>query len=211
MVQLVRPRVPPSTSKQPKTRIEAKDAQGASLGQVELGKKGPDWGSAWTQREGQAEVLLLAEGAVGRLADKAPTAKDWINRQPAKITAAEVASIALSGEIKSSLTRGQAAPDAGAASWSNESNQPVDKAKAEALTTQLSSLYVDDRADAPKSDPVLNINLVSTAQTIATNLHQEDEKSWVLVVNGQGYAISETNAKNLRNKARELVGMGPLD
>jgi hypothetical protein len=194
------------------TDLIAKDASGAVLATVKLGKKGPDWGSAWTQREGQEEVLLIAEGAVGKLADKAPEAKSWIERQPAKVETAKVTGLRLSGELTVTLAKSTpAGVDAGPAGWNSADGKPVETDKAEAILSALNNLYADDVAAQPTGEPTMGIDIALGDAKRTAVLFAAGEKKWTLVVDGQAYAISDYSAKSLRNKGRELLGRPKLD
>jgi hypothetical protein len=194
-----------------KTSVVASDASGKALASVVLGKKGPQWGSAWTQREGKSEVLLLQEGPVGRLVDGEFKAKDWLNRQPAKSDNTSVSMLTLTGELSASITRKEAAADAGPAAWVDAKGNAVESAKAEGLLSALSNLYIDDVASDTQATPVLELRVQTGGKERAVILGQNPEKSWRLLVGDLAYNVSESSAKSLRNRARELVGADKLD
>lgn len=194
-----------------KTSVVASDASGKALASVTLGKKGPQWGSAWTQREGKSEVLLLQEGPVGRLVDGEFKAKDWLNRQPAKSDNTSVSMLTLTGELSASITRKEAAADAGPAAWADAKGNAVDSAKADGLLTALSNLYIDEVASDTQATPVLELRVQAAGKERTLILGQNPEKSWRLLIGDLAYNVSESSAKSLRNKARELVGADKLD
>jgi len=194
-----------------KTSVVASDASGKALASVVLGKKGPQWGSAWTQREGKSEVLLLQEGPVGRLVDGEFKAKDWLNRQPVKSDNTSVSMLALTGELSAAITRKEAAADAGPATWVDAKGDVIDSAKADGLLSALSNLYIDDVASDTQATPVLELRVQTGDKERTVILGQNPEKSWRLLVGDLAYNVSESSAKSLRNKARELVGADKLD
>ena len=195
-----------------RTVLTVSDAAGKALTSVAMGKKGPDWGSAWTQRQGKSEVLLMQEGAVGRLADGDIKAKDWLNRQPAKMEMSTVSVVRISGEVSAELSKSAAAaPDAGPAAWTLAKGGTVESAKVAALGSTLSSTYIDDVASAGAGDSVLDMTFTGSAGETKVALTKNGEKSWVLSVGTHLYAISEHSAKSVRNKAREIVGLAKID
>ena len=194
-----------------RTTLTASDATGKVLATISLGKKGPDWGSAWSQREGKSEVLLLQEGAVGRLVDGEIRAKDWLNRQPAQFDTKTAAGLTIGGEAKGSYARPAGLPDAGPLTWTSASGVDADDAKVEALLNTLSGLYIEDIAGDGNATPVLELRVGFAAGERTIILGQTAEKSWQILVGSLAYSLSEPTAKSLRNKARETVGMDKLD
>ena len=195
----------------PRTVLTIADGAGTSLASVSLGKKGPDWGSAWTQREGKAEVLLVQEGAVGRLVDGELKVKDWLNRQPAQFDTKSAATLTLSGEVQGVYNRPAGLVDAGPQTWTTSTNQDADDDKVSALLNQLSGLYIDDLATDVQVTPTLEVTVGFAAGATAAKLGQSADKKWFLLVGQLGYSLSESAAKGLRNKARDLVGVEKLD
>lgn len=194
-----------------RTTLTASDASGKALATVSLGKKGPDWGSAWSQRDGKSEVLLIQEGAVGRLVDGEIKAKDWLNRQPAQFDTKTAAGLTIGGEAKGSFTRPAGLPDAGPLTWTSQAGADVDDAKVEALLNTLSGLYIENIAGDGNATPVLELRVGFAAGERTVILGQTAEKSWQILVGNLAYSLSESTAKSLRNKAREAVGMDKLD
>jgi hypothetical protein len=192
------------------TVIAVSDSGGKELGRVQLGKKGPDWGSAWTKRDGKQEVLLLNEGALGRLVDGEFKLKTWLDRQPAKTDAAGLNKLSISGELQAELSRSEAAKDAGPALWQSAGGEAIDASKVDALLSNLNGLYIDDRASGETS-PILSLNLFSGSAEKAIVLGRSGDTDWQLKVGAHAYKISENSAKALRNKARELLGQATLD
>jgi hypothetical protein len=194
-----------------KTVLTVSDGAGKALTSVAMGKKGPEWGSAWTQRQGKTEVLLMNEGAVGRLADGELKAKDWLNRQPAKMDMSTITSVRIAGEVTAELSLAAAAPDAGPAVWANTQGGEVASDKVAALGSTLSSTYVDGVASAGAPSSILAMTFGGTSGETKVTLSQSAEKTWVMAVGEHIYTIGESNAKSLRNKAREIVGMATID
>lgn len=195
----------------PKTTVVASDASGKAIASIVLGKKGPQWGSAWTQREGKSEVLLLQEGPVGRLVDGELSVKDWLNRQPVKSDTKVVTALSLTGELTASLKRSASASDAGPSAWTDAKGNAVDSAKAEGLLSALSNVYIDEVASDGDATPVLEFGLSIDGAQRNVILGQTVEKSWRLMVGNLAYNLSESSTKSLRNKARELLGVDKLD
>ena len=195
----------------PRTVLTVSDAAGKALVSVAMGKKGPDWGSAWTQRPGKSEVLLMQEGAVGRLVDGEISTKDWMNRQPAKMDMGTVTALRITGEVTADLSKAAAAPDAGPSGWTLAKGGTVESAKVAALGSTLSSTYIDDVAVAGKGEAILDMTFAGSAGETKVVLTLNDDKSWILSVGTHLYSMSEHSAKSLRNKARELVDMAKID
>ena len=194
-----------------RTIVTVSDSAGKALATVSLGKKGPDWGSAWSQREGKSEVLLVQEGAVGRLVDGDIKAKDWLNRQPAQFDTKTAASVTFSGDAVGSFTRPAGLNDAGPLTWKSASGTDADDGKVEALLNTLSGLYIEDIAGDGDATPTLEIRVGFAAGEQQVTLGQTAEKAWQILIGNLAYSLNESTAKSLRNKARELVGMDKLD
>ena len=194
-----------------RTVLTVADETGKSLAAVALGKKGPDWGSAWSQREGKAEVLLVQEGAVGRLVDGEIKVTDWLNRQPAQFDTKTAASLTLGGEAKGSFTRPAGLVDAGPLTWKSQAGADADDSKVDGLLNTLSGLYIDGIAGDGNATPVLELRVGFAAGERAIILGQTAEKAFQILVGNLAYSLSDSTAKSLRNKARDLVGMDKLD
>ena len=194
-----------------RTVVSIADGAGQSLVSVTLGKKGPDWGSAWSQREGKSEVLLIQEGAVGRLVDGEIKATDWLNRQPAQFDTKTAASVTLVGEAKGSFTRPAGLVDAGPLTWKTQAGADADDSKVDGLLNTLSGLYIDGIASNGDATPVLELRVGFAAGERAIILGQTTKKSFQILVGDLAYRLSDSTAKSLRNKARELVGMDKLE
>jgi hypothetical protein len=192
------------------TVVSVSDSGGKELASVRLGKKGPDWGSAWTQRNGKQEVLLLNEGPLGRLVDGELKLKDWLDKQPAKNEATGLNKLLISGELQAELRRSQAAADAGPALWRNAAGETVESSKVDALLSNLNGLYIDDVASG-ESSPILQLTLAAEGVESALVLSRSGEKDWQIKVGAHAYKIGEHSAKALRNKARDLLGQAALD
>jgi hypothetical protein len=87
----------------------------------------------------------------------------------------------------------------------------VDSAKADGLLSALSNLYIDDVASDTQATPVLELRVQAAGKERTLILGQNPEKSWRLLIGDLAYNVSESSAKSLRNKARELVGADKLD
>jgi hypothetical protein len=192
------------------TVVSVGDSGGKELARVQLGKKGPDWGSAWAQRDAKQEVLLLNEGPLGRLVDGEFKLKGWLDKQPAKTEATALTKLSISGELQVELSRSDAAKDAGPALWSNAAGEAMDTSKVDALLSHLSGLYIDDIASA-ESSPILTLTAVTNGAGKTMVLGRSGDKDWQLKVGDHAYKVSENSAKTLRNKVRELLGQAALD
>ena len=114
--------------KSEKTIIKVLGEGDAVLAEVTLGKKGPDWGTAFTKRADKDEVLLLNEGPAGRVAGGELKLSAWIDSTVIRFKQDKTTSLKVSGVQTGEFSRptvpgeGDAGPSLG--DWKSLSMSP---------------------------------------------------------------------------------------
>jgi hypothetical protein len=178
------------------------------LAQVTLGKKGPDWGTAFTKRSDHDEVLLTREGPVGRLVSSPLKASSLLDQYPGKHEAAAVSELSIKGSFQRVLTKFQPPEEDGkpaTAVWTAANKEKVDSAAVDALLTHLSSLYVRESTSPAKEQLAVELTLTG-APFKSIGYVAGDADMRTLVVDGMAYTIGKASITTLEEKLTAIKG-----
>jgi hypothetical protein len=178
------------------------------LAAVTLGKKGPDWGTAFTKRADHDEVLLTSEGPVGRLVSGEIKPSAMIERHPGKLDPSAVTEMTIGGSVNRVLTKFQAPEVEGetpAPVWTAADQKPVASEAAEALLKYLGTLYIRDPVALPAGAPAAVISLTG-AGFAKIGFFAGDGDVRTLVIDEMAYTIGKASITTFEEKLAALSG-----
>jgi len=196
-----------------KTVIKVFGEGDAALGEVTLGKKGPDWGTAFTKRPDHAEVLLLNEGPVGRAAGAELKLSGWIDSTITRFKLDKTDSLKVSGTTSAAFSRpavpgeGDAGPSLG--DWTPAAAGPFNKEKLSSLLNRLDGLYLKAPVADAKGEAKLTFE-VSGGEPRKIELLSgptEGDDRWVRI-DGLGYLVSKSSFDNIETALTESLTPG---
>lgn len=197
-------------AKAEKTLIKVLGAGDTVLAEVALGKKGPDWGTAFTKRADQDEVLLLSEGPTGRVASGELKLSSWIDSTVIRFKQDKTTSLKVSGLQNAEFSRptvpgeGDAGPSLG--DWKPASDGPFNGEKFSSLMNRLDGLYLKEPVTKAEGEAKLTFEVSGGEPRKIELLSQPEEGDdrWVRV-DGLGYVVSKSSFENIEKALTESL------
>ncbi|MAO84889.1 MAG: hypothetical protein CMH50_13590 [Myxococcales bacterium] len=199
--------------KSEKTIIKVLGEGDAVLAEVTLGKKGPDWGTAFTKRADKDEVLLLNEGPAGRVAGGELKLSAWIDSTVIRFKQDKTTSLKVSGVQTGEFSRptvpgeGDAGPSLG--DWKSLSAGPFNGEKFNSLMNRLDGLYLKAPLATAEGEAKLTFKASGGDDRTIELLSQPEEGDdrWVRV-DGLGYVVSKSSFENVEKALTESLTAG---
>lgn len=195
--------------KSTKTRVAVLGGDGKDLGSVTIGKKGPDWGTAFTKRPSQDEVLLLAEGPVGRVASGELKLSSWIDATATRFELDKTTSLKISGTVSAEFSRkmtvtGDAGPQM--SDWVHGASAPFDAEKLASLLNRLDGLYLKEPLAEAGDEAKLTFDMTGgvTRKIELLSQPEEGDARWVRI-DGLGYVVGKSSFENVEKALAEAM------